>query len=141
MEAAAGLSLMSLIIQGGSFALLTYLLVWGLPSAYKRLADDAAVERARASETLRDERKEFSSTIRELTTTFKEEARAERVSCEKHFTTLSESISRSQEVTASTIRTLGDNLQAHSERNRQWTEILSQTLQSYGVAPKKPEGK
>ena len=83
------------------------------------------------------ERDEAQRNLNE-TKTERDEALAERQACERHFTTLSEAMSRSQATTANTLQTLGSTLQTHSstlqthsERNQQWVAILAQMVQDH----------
>lgn len=59
-----------------------------------------------------------------LTATFKAEMSAERSSCEKHFASLAEAMSKGSESTLAAFKTLADQIQSHAERNQQWSDLL-----------------
>lgn len=76
---------LSPLLQGGSFAVLVFLLVWALPQLRREIRkehkeDMDQLEAARAAE-----RADFTSSLRGVTVAFKEEATAERHLCEKQF--------------------------------------------------------
>lgn len=75
-----------------------------------------------------DQRREFTACVSALAAAFRAEAEAERNSCEKHFASLADAIGQQSQTHNQMFRTLGEQLAAHSERNRQWTEILAKTV-------------
>lgn len=72
---------------------------------------------------LKEQQKEFAAAVNTLVTTFKAESAAERAACDKHFSTLADSINAA-------FRTMGSQMQSHSERNQQWLELLRKEIES-----------
>lgn len=110
----------TLLLQGGSFAVIVYLIVWGRKElAIERKAElDAFVAEAK------EQRKDFKGSLDAVTTTFKLEAAAERAACEKHFTTLAETMGHGNDATIQAIKTMAEQVQQHALRNQQWSELL-----------------
>lgn len=141
------------ILQGGSFAVLVYLLVVGLPK-YQQSQDEArtreredfgkhlnqqrneflaalAERSEKASTERRNERADYMTTIRDLTNTFRDESKAERSACEKHFATLADAMAKGNESTMEATRTIFQQMKNHSERNQQWLEVLRAELRKH----------
>jgi hypothetical protein len=78
---AQDIALFNLVLQGGSFAVVTYLMLWGLPRLRQEIAKESKVERD-----------DFKMSLEILTSTFKDEMKAERVACEARFDKLAETI-------------------------------------------------
>jgi hypothetical protein len=64
------------------------------------------------------------TTIDALAATFKQEAMAERLACEKHFGTLAEAMSKGNEATMAAFRAMTEQVQNHAARNQQWSTML-----------------
>lgn len=96
---------------------LAWLLLKHLPDKDRLLT--ASLEKK--DEQIDEQRKEFRASLADMMANFKHEAAAERQACEKHFGTLAESINAA-------FRTMGDQMQSHAERNRQWLELLKKEL-------------
>lgn len=103
----------ALILQGGSFAVLVFLMLFGLPKLRREIAEEQ-----------RNERDDFKTTLRNISETFKAEAAAERAACEKHFDTLAHAMGRGNEATIQAVKTMAEQIHSHAERNRQWSAVL-----------------
>lgn len=80
------------------------------------------------------QRQEFTAVLATMMGAFRAEASAERVACEKHFETLAASMNRAFE-------TLGNQLNAHSQRNQQWLELLRREIEiRRGITIPEPPG-
>lgn len=60
---------------------------------------------------------EFTQALDKMAAVYREESKAERLACETHFATLANSMNQA-------FKTLGDQLQSHSQRNQQWIDLL-----------------
>ena len=107
-------------------AVLAWLLFIHLPSKDKQIRE-LIVEH---NGTVKVVAEEHSAAMREVTKTFKEETKAERVSCESHFSRLADAMGKASESNMAAMRALGDQLQNHAERNRQWIELLQKEIQA-----------
>lgn len=76
---------LSPILQGGSFAVLVYLLVYALPQTRREIRREHKEDLDRVETARTTERAEFRQSLQEVTTSFKAESAAERNLCEKQF--------------------------------------------------------
>lgn len=120
---------------------LAWLMFAHLPAKDKQVADliRSHNEQMAALATAKDhqidqQRAEFVLTMNTMMTGFRSEAAAERQACERHFEALSGSMTTA-------FRTLGDQLAtqareaaAHSERNRQWLDVLKREIEERKAA-------
>ena len=130
------------IIQGGSFALLAWILIYGIPKLNERMSSDrqkaeeiaagerkliidgVSAERKLASDERRIERKEFMDALDKMSATFRTEAAAERMACEKHFETLANAMKSGNDATMTAVKASAEQIQQHALRNQQWAKLL-----------------
>ena len=134
----------SLVLQGGSFAVLVYLFLVGLPKMRKEVADEHRkdldeyrVDLAEFRKTEREQRETFTTAIGSvvqghkddsvlITSTFKGEMVAERIACDRHIATLADAVKSGND---STMKAMSANMEAvkamlaqgsrHHEANRE----------------------
>jgi hypothetical protein len=132
----------SLLLQGGAFVLLAYMVIRLAPQLFKEMREEREARDtkfATAIDNLQnkyDERnesitqtiaatsKDANDVIRELSRTFRDEARAERLACESHFSKLAEAMTRGNESNVAAFKTLADSVASHAQRNQQWNDLL-----------------
>ena len=98
---------------------LGWLLLQHLPAKDKQINEMTTQNNERYD----TQRKEFTDALNSIAVLFKAEAASERQACEKHFSTLAETMNRAFE-------TLGKQLSEHSLRNQQWLETLRSEINS-----------
>jgi hypothetical protein len=106
-------------------AVLAWLLFIHLPNKDKLLT--ASIEKK--DEQIDEQRKEFTASLAVMMMNFRQEAAAERAACEKHFSTLADSIN-------SAFKTIGDQVNNHAMRNQQYLELLKKEIDN--PTPRKP---
>ncbi len=131
----------SLLIQSGSFGVIVYFLVYALPKMRREIADERRQELDTFREDVTSQRQDFTRSLDGMSGTFREESRAERLACEKHFSTLAESNRAGSETTVQAIKAMSEQVtknaeqtQRHSERNQQMIDLMRQALRSKGIA-------
>ena len=91
------------------------------------------------SASLSDSRNSFSAALDTLTRTFREETKAERMSCESHFNKLADAMTRNSETAMKAFQVLADRITSHAEYNRQHNQQLHDELES--LKAKQQQGK
>lgn len=129
----------ALLLQGGSFAVLVYMIVWGVPKLRKEIASERKVELDNYLTDSRNQRVEFKDALEKSQIVFKQESAAERAACEKHFATLAEAMGKGNEATITAVRTMAEQVQSHAARNQQWSQLLQAEVERTKAA--KEEGK
>lgn len=135
-------------------AVLFWLLLKHLPDKDKLLTDHLAVKDSQIArlvlhndellqakdERIDAQRAEFTKTLAELATAFKAEAAAERQACEKHFGTLAETMNRAFQTLGSQLAAQAEQIASHSERNRQWVDLLKKEIESRKIGSSSGKG-
>ncbi len=180
MEGTMTVQLFQILLNGGSFAALLYLILVQNPKQEKehrseivRVQDEHRVELVRIQQgereafaellkamkaessgafkalvvEYREGRQEYLASLREMTTVYRQEASDERVSCEKHFSSLAvamskgnDALTRSNEATVQSVRALADQQQAHALRNQQWVEVVTNAIRELESSKAKAAG-
>lgn len=146
-ESPEPISLFALLIQGGSFALLAYIIIFGLPALHKMIAAERKEERADFATSLakltdegkeariafaagvKEQRTDFAAALTSLSSIFRQEAVAERVACEKHFETLAGVVTKGNEATLSAIMAQLEQRARHQERDDEHATQLKKALE------------
>lgn len=105
---------------------LGWLLFVHLPNKDKQIKDLVAEHNG----TVKEVADAHAAALKEVTATFKEETKAERVSCETHFSRLADAMSRSNDAIMQSFAAINQQVQNHAERNRQWVELLQKEINS-----------
>ena len=103
----------SIIIQGGSFALIAYLVVYAWPKAVQRLADshDKALDTFQATYKTQSERHETKST--QMIEAFAREQKYERDQCDRHHQELMNLANKNHDVHMRGIDTTRHEIRGH----------------------------
>lgn len=118
----------TLILQGGSFAVLVYLIVIGVPKWRLEIAAERKAELDVYVADSKEQRKEFTAALASATSTFKAEAVAERLACEHHFATLADAMGKGNDATIQAVRTMLEQVHQHAQRNQQWSAMLAEQV-------------
>lgn len=135
-----------LLVQGGSFMLLAFLLIYGLPWLHRQIAKDHKEERADFARSLtklvddaREQRTLFMTALDKITDVFKAETSAERATCERHFDALAAAMRSGNEATVASMRASVEQVQQHAIRNQQWSDLLRRESEKVEAALKLKE--
>jgi hypothetical protein len=142
---------LNLVVQGGSFALLAFLVIYGLPQWHTKITATQQKEREDFIKALneerveataalaekrkefldaqKDQRNEFIGAITRLADTFREESTDGRLACDKHFETLAATIAKGHESMMAAFKAMTEQVQSHALRNHQWAEMLKHEVQ------------
>jgi len=104
-------SAFALIIQGGSFALLAYLIIVGLPKGMKSYREERDADRKSSIEAAHA----CTETQEKLVGAFQEEAKFERMQCANQFDRMMESLAKNQANIELSFRTVSDQVRTHHE--------------------------
>lgn len=102
-----------LLVQGGSFAVIVYLLMFGLPKLRKEVAEERKQDQV-----------VFAAAIDKVVATFDAELKGERAFCDKHFTALADAVERGSKATMEMVKVVSEQMDSHSRRSEQWVELL-----------------
>lgn len=119
-------------------AMLYWLAFHHLPGLAKRDAEkdkQHAAALAEKDEQLAEARKEYTAALGAAITVFRAENRDERLACEKHFETLAGSMNQAFTTVGTQLTALTTREREHSERNRQYLELLRKQLDERAGKP------
>jgi hypothetical protein len=121
--------------------LLMWLLLREIPDQRRQYRELLATKDAQITQLIKDKdeaerasRTEHSANLEKIVSTFKSEAAAERLACEKHFGTLAETTAKGHEATTAAMRTLGEQIASHAARNAQNAEHLAREARRMEMA-------
>ena len=129
---------LSLLIQGGAFALLTYLVVWGWP-AYRR---EETASRDKLLTDFRDERERDRNVREKMLADFREDLKAERITREaeqdgfqKRNEMLAGMIRGNQEIVTKAFESIREVLTTATNEIRRDVERLEIRATNVSIAP------